>query len=170
MTFSDSKRCDETQPWQCECTQHCRLVRKQEGNRRLLGYQCERCGDWEQIKRATLPKDYDDLPEHSAELRSSWCVKQKALVDDAEAAAAQKWKDDYERYLQTPKWKAKRDLVMRRACGICEACLEASATEVHHTTYRHVGNEPLFELRAVCGDCHESITKMDRERKIRGPR
>jgi 5-methylcytosine-specific restriction endonuclease McrA len=29
------------------------------------------------------------------------------------------------------------------------------ATQVHHTTYKHVGNEFLWELRAICDECHD---------------
>ena len=36
-----------------------------------------------------------------------------------------------------------------------------AATAAHD----HVGNEPLFDLRAVCKPCHASITKQDRGRR-----
>jgi 5-methylcytosine-specific restriction endonuclease McrA len=41
---------------------------------------------------------------------------------------------------------------------------QSRATQVHHLTYRHLGNEPLFELMAICRDCHEQLTEMDRSR------
>lgn len=66
-------------------------------------------------------------------------------------------------YLRSPEWRAKRDAVLRRDGYMCQACLQNQAVQVHHKTYRHWGNEPLFDLVAVCEICHDEITKMDRE-------
>ncbi len=70
-------------------------------------------------------------------------------------AKNERWWAWYDSYLKTEKWHAKRRAVIKRAVGICEGCLFAKATQVHHLTYFHVGEELLFELRAVCDDCHE---------------
>lgn len=63
-----------------------------------------------------------------------------------------KW---YSEYLKSPEWRRKRSLVMERAKGVCEGCMSRDATEVHHTTYEHVGEEFLFELVAICDICHK---------------
>jgi hypothetical protein len=63
---------------------------------------------------------------------------------------AERWRADYEAYLLSPEWDDKRALVLKRARGICEGCGEVPATEVHHLTYTHVGNELLWQLVAVC--------------------
>jgi 5-methylcytosine-specific restriction endonuclease McrA len=63
--------------------------------------------------------------------------------------------DLYDKYLQSPYWLNRREKVLRRANGICEGCLTRPATMVHHLTYEHIGDELLFELRAICGRCHE---------------
>lgn len=47
-----------------------------------------------------------------------------------------------------------------RARGVCEGCRSARATQVHHLTYQHAGHvvpggELLWELVAVCDDCHD---------------
>jgi hypothetical protein len=60
----------------------------------------------------------------------------------------------YEEYLASAAWRRKRDLVMWRSGNICEGCLSAKATEVHHRTYDHVGDELLYELVAPCRACH----------------
>lgn len=60
-------------------------------------------------------------------------------------------------YLHTDHWAEVRQKVMRRARGWCEGCGEHRATEVHHLTYDHVGNEMLFELVALCRECHEKL-------------
>jgi hypothetical protein len=64
---------------------------------------------------------------------------------------------EYDIYLSTPSWRAKRAKVMKRANGICEGCLERSATQVHHLTYDHIREEFMFELVAVCDECHARI-------------
>ena len=64
------------------------------------------------------------------------------------------------------KWRIWLDAL--RDDGKCKAILSGclrSANQVHHLSYQHVGNEPLFELISVCSACHDKITAMDRDRK-----
>lgn len=63
----------------------------------------------------------------------------------------------YAEYLRSPAWASKRERVMQRAGGVCEGCRGRPATEVHHLTYEHVTQEFLFELVAICGDCHARL-------------
>lgn len=58
-------------------------------------------------------------------------------------------------YYQSPEWKERREYVMRRANGVCEGCGRVKATEVHHMSYDNFANEFLWELKAVCTECHE---------------
>lgn len=64
-------------------------------------------------------------------------------------------REDYAEYLKSEEWALRRDLVMARAKNRCEGCGLRAASEVHHLTYEHVTQEFLFELVALCGDCHE---------------
>jgi hypothetical protein len=64
---------------------------------------------------------------------------------------------EYDLYLESPTWAAKRSAVLKRANFICEGCLINKATQVHHLTYRHVFKELMFELVAVCADCHARV-------------
>ncbi|WP_109993337.1 HNH endonuclease [Salinisphaera sp. LB1] len=63
----------------------------------------------------------------------------------------------YDKYLKSSKWKEKREKVLLRAQGVCEGCRETAASEVHHLTYRNVGDELLFQLVAVCNSCHKRL-------------
>jgi len=72
---------------------------------------------------------------------------------------------EYKQYLNSKKWKAKRKLVLKRDNYTCQSCLSAKARDVHHISYEHLRNEPLFELVSVCRTCHISITQMDRGRE-----
>lgn len=40
---------------------------------------------------------------------------------------------------------------------LCQGCRVRRATQVHHLTYDHVGNEFLFELVAICETCHTRL-------------
>lgn len=96
-----------------------------------------------------------------AEAQAAAVVRQAEYQSKLEAEHAAWWAW-YNDYLRSPAWRAKAEAVIRRAGGVCEACGTARATQAHHVTYRHVGAEPLFDLRAVCRPCHERITEMDR--------
>jgi 5-methylcytosine-specific restriction endonuclease McrA len=67
----------------------------------------------------------------------------------------------YDRYLNSPEWRAKSQKVIERAGGVCEGCLERKATQAHHISYRHIFNEFLWELRAICEPCHERAHEHD---------
>lgn len=79
------------------------------------------------------------------------------------------WWDWYNGYLLTDEWRRRSEAVILRDGGRCMASLDGCtrrATEAHHLTYKHAGNEPLFDLIAVCHACHQQITAMDRERRM----
>ncbi len=61
----------------------------------------------------------------------------------------------YDQYLKSPEWRLKSKKVIERAGGICEGCLQRKATQAHHISYRHIFDEFLWELRAVCDACHD---------------
>ena len=58
---------------------------------------------------------------------------------------------------RSPKWQELCRLVFDRAKGMCEACGLRSAVHVHHRSYEHLGDEFLWELAAVCRECHRRI-------------
>jgi hypothetical protein len=136
-------------------------------------YQCQRCGKLSEcIKKshpavlslATFP------PWVDTELRATY---EKAMTDEAgrryiatrpaEYAASQRERQEfYEAYLCSPEWRGRRKQVLERDAYLCQACRISRATQVHHLTYKHLGNEPLFDLVAVCVPCHERITELDR--------
>jgi len=72
------------------------------------------------------------------------------------------WWERYNDYMASPEWAMKRRRVLMRDGHKCQACLERTATQVHHLSYRHLGSEPLYELISVCTPCHERITELDR--------
>lgn len=75
------------------------------------------------------------------------------------------WWRVYTSYLNSAEWKDKREKVLQRDEYLCvehrRGCTR-TATEVHHLTYKNVGNEPLEDLSSVCHHCHAEITKDSR--------
>lgn len=91
---------------------------------------------------------------------AEWRARQGALRLEREQKD-QAWQARYRAYLLSPAWAAKRAKVLRREGHLCEACRARQATQAHHSTYKHVFHEPLFELRAICKECHERLTELD---------
>ena len=61
----------------------------------------------------------------------------------------------YLAYLESAGWKDRRSLVLLRSGWMCEGCGVRRARDVHHLSYAHLYDEFLFELVAVCRQCHE---------------
>jgi len=90
--------------------------------------------------------------EYQAEIKT-WEEKKQRCQEKHNAL----WWEWYSKYLESDNWEEKRQKVLKRANFVCESCLDAKATQVHHKTYEHVGEEPLYELVAVCKSCHDGI-------------
>jgi hypothetical protein len=76
----------------------------------------------------------------------------------------------YLRYLRSDAWREKRRLVLERDGYRCQLWQAHVANEVHHTTYAHVGHEPLEDLISLCRMCHEAITTVLRWERHRARR
>jgi 5-methylcytosine-specific restriction endonuclease McrA len=69
----------------------------------------------------------------------------------------------YARFLGSTYWRTIRQIVFVRDKFRCFYCLASEVPlEVHHTTYKHLGEDYLhFEtLRAACTNCHGWISAM----------
>ena len=61
--------------------------------------------------------------------------------------------DDYGGYLRSEWWKQRRASYLRRY-PFCAECGETRWLQVHHLSYDHLGNEPDWELKTLCGVHH----------------
>lgn len=62
----------------------------------------------------------------------------------------------YADYLRTRHWFGVRKVVLRLV-PFCEECgVESVPFEVHHKTYRNIGNEKLDDLQVLCNKCHKA--------------
>jgi 5-methylcytosine-specific restriction endonuclease McrA len=119
-------------------------------------YQCMQCGcesgtvKASEVERLRLPSSaWDDT------LHRKWWDGIQAAYDQQKQANRAEWFKGYDAYLASPAWKTKREKVLSRANGTCDGCGDRPPVQVHHLTYKHVGNEFLWELRAVCNACHD---------------
>lgn len=84
--------------------------------------------------------------------REFWAAERQAREDE--------WWNRYNEYLASDEWRTRADLRLAKDGHRCQAQLAGCtgrATQVHHLDYRHLGNEPLFDLISVCRHCHELI-------------
>jgi 5-methylcytosine-specific restriction endonuclease McrA len=97
----------------------------------------------------------------AAEWREHW--QHEAAERERERV---QWSEMYADYLRSPAWKDKRAKVLKRANGLCEGCGEKTAAQVHHLRYPQacwpgspewLAQEKLFDLRAICRDCHQDV-------------
>ena len=72
-------------------------------------------------------------------------------------------KQEHEAYMQSDEWKRIRNKVLERDRFLCQACLSSPATQVHHMTYKNIGQEFAWELYSVCKPCHERYHENDSE-------
>lgn len=120
-----------------------------------LRYQCQSCGRaiGNAVSRKDIHVPVDQVPLWNAQAEDSlW----QAYAVESNIRQS-KWWGSYTEYLASDRWARKRQKVLDKAGGICEACGDRPAQEVHHLTYRNVGAEPLWDLRAVCKPCHDFI-------------
>lgn len=127
------------------------------------GWWCPRC---EMRTSQSLPKASLDPAQQEAaptidlvarrvadELRWQTLREERAA---AERPLHMRLRDDpeYQEYLRSQQWATLRRLVLERAGGKCEGC-GRTAHNIHHMSYDHIYEEFLFELIALCRDCHE---------------
>lgn len=66
---------------------------------------------------------------------------------------------DYNTYMLTEHWKVLRERIAYNKNYKCDICGKhvKMCFQVHHKTYKHVGNELDNELSLLCIECHENL-------------
>lgn len=155
-------------PWHCDHENVRLSVYTASNGVKSYGDQCQRCGrkisKFVSAKRFQQEEGVDPLEyaiEFKTNLQRDFSNSIWAEEDQARESRKREWNRWYSNYLASPDWRQKRRLVFDRANGICEGCRERHATQVHHISYANVGNEFLWELVAICRDCHEKAHSHD---------
>ena len=63
---------------------------------------------------------------------------------------------DYQKYMRSKEWKAKRQAKLESCDHKCECeggCYR-KATQIHHLHYDTLGEEGMEDLQALCPKCH----------------
>jgi 5-methylcytosine-specific restriction endonuclease McrA len=108
------------------------------------------------IFNVDLNNKYKSTWEEYRALSNIKTLKYTKIHNDKQTNSKQEWFKEHNEYLQTDQWKAIRLKVLKRDNFLCQGCLEAPATEVHHLSYAHWKNELMFELLSVCSNCHHN--------------
>ena len=134
--------------------------------------QCNQCGGRLHLGengsywiKAEPGEDISKLPLYDAAAAERWIkAKNEQYQNEAkkrEIEKAKEWQSKHEQYegyiTGSQEWQQRRRLVLERARSLCEACLLKPATQVHHVNYDSLYAEVLFDLRAVCSECHKRI-------------
>ena len=127
--------------------------------------QCQHCGEGvKNIRKTDLsPREIATAPPFDEAKRDQYQTHRlefwQTLQEQEKAKEAWEWQRRYEAHVNmaNPKWRSLRERVFKRAGGICEGCGLRAASQVHHLTYEHLGDEFLWELQAVCIPCHERV-------------
>lgn len=148
---------------ECSCKNTAIRLRTQRNGIQIYALQCLDCGRQIRAVSKNAPEVLE-MPERMPfddGLHTRWMEKQRELraesapaVEAIQTARQIERRADYQAYLLTTDWRLKRQAVLTRADNWCEGCRARQATEVHHTTYKHIFNEFLFELVALCSECH----------------
>ncbi|MBS0582929.1 MAG: hypothetical protein JSS42_07490 [Proteobacteria bacterium] len=122
--------------------------------------QCTRCGN---AGRAISKRDAigelkgADAPMFDAELQPKWRARKHAAYVATYHAIEPELEAEYQAYLSSPAWYAKREAAIQEANGVCVCCQHFPATQAHHVTYERIGCEAPSDLMAVCSFCHGLI-------------
>ena len=122
--------------------------------------QCQRCG----ANLGTIPKNQapQGVADADPTMRQRYEVERECQRQEINQKHVRIQRNNgnlfrlrHQEYLSTTAWKTRRDKVLQRADSICEGCMDAKATVVHHLSYDHWGDELLYELVALCVSCHD---------------
>lgn len=72
----------------------------------------------------------------------------------------------YLQYLETEHWKdlKKRFRASKLCKNRCAVCGSRQNINIHHKSYKRIGNERLMDLIELCRNCHTKAHDMDRHR------
>ena len=93
----------------------------------------------------------DQLPKNKYQLSSTFVVNQIPVANQFMSHEHKKL------YLKSPEWKSVRRLVLSRDNHCCKACTSTSSLNIHHITYKRLGDERLSDVVCLCNNCHTKL-------------
>lgn len=185
--FSDSSPLstspEDGRPLPCEHEQTEPRMRTLSNGARAAYWQCLACGSGVRAvgkgehrarydaQNVNQPFDLELRNAWDRHEREAWEAWRRQRERDAYLKLdeeSRQWWDEYNAYLATEAWRRRSRMRLELDHFVCHAQLAGCtghATQAHHLTYKHLRNEPLFELISVCPACHDAITAMDRAKR-----
>ena len=80
-----------------------------------------------------------------------WCIDN---IDDFD------YKIEYEQYLNSNQWQINRQKILWRDKSKCRICGSSDLLQVHHLSYKKIGNEKKENLITLCKAHHEEETNI----------
>jgi hypothetical protein len=153
--------------WRCNHDVMVRCKRTIANGNLIYGEQCRRCGHWAAKKREDIEK-FGEVGVFDSELKESFYKKrseaQKEIWDAIEMSRQSEiverrasFLNEYHNHINSAEWQKTRYAVLSRDKFTCQGCGCKKASEVHHLTYANFGCEFLFQLVAICHECHQRI-------------
>lgn len=98
-----------------------------------------------------------------AEYKRAGRAKQKAAALARKAAAIRNpvLAANYDTYLRSAHWIAKRKEAMEHYGSVCDQCGATSNLHVHHKTYARLCQEKMEDLQVLCKACHMALHEAD---------
>jgi len=95
--------------------------------------------------------------ERRNELYKALAKAREEMTEIARSEEENEWRTRYELHLKSSAWQEKRRLVIKRCGNLCEGCRTYAVDEIHHLTYKNLGDELLFQLVGLCSLCHSKL-------------
>ena len=130
-------------------------------------WQCQGCGNriGQEVARAQLlaqGQDLQAIPDFDVQFAEGQEALRRGRAEQRRNQfflQQQSEREEFDRrrreHMSSPKWAMLRDKVLKRDGWTCQGCLRGNATQVHHLTYSHLGEELAFQLISLCRECHE---------------
>lgn len=161
--MNDKVKVDD--PYHCDHTET-ELRRRTYSNGTVhFAVQCLRCGTQLRNYASTsqeVHKAYarrGQIPDFDENLREEFYNRIRQERTAQRETERAEWFVWYNDYLCSDEWYEKRQAVLKRDGYLCQGCRIHRASEVHHLSYEHVGDEYMFELVSLCSECHRKLTE-----------
>lgn len=167
--YYDVFECNNCNKWFWKSIQECCrkpkdriVVQHIDFNIYQIRVQCDICGGCLNMKKPLSHEKYSHLTkgEFSTERFNNWKTSKNSEQEYIfETSKNLKFlNSNYGRYtthLQSFYWKKIRAQALSRDRNLCQSCKKSAAQDVHHLTYRNLGQEKVEDLLSLCRRCHE---------------
>lgn len=69
----------------------------------------------------------------------------------------ERFSPEYLAHLASPLWRHKREQAFKEHGAYCQRCFTTQSLDVHHLTYKRLGNERMDDLAPLCRACHDEL-------------